>query len=257
VLDSAGYGTVTITQSVTITNPGGVEAGITVPSGQNGITITAPSTANITLRGLTLLGGGIGASGIVLNSGAGGSLNIINCVIKDFAASGVAMQPSAGSLTALISDTFALKNGGAGINIGPTLSGSVQFSIIQATATGNVNGIHLDASATSGSVSGVVSGSHADYNSTNGITATGKSGLFNIYVHIKDSYTTGNTGIGVSAVNTGTAVNFASGAGIVLDDVYSISNGTDVGNTGSSVFTFGNNVFGGTSGTPPTASTLR
>jgi hypothetical protein len=69
VLDSAGYGPVTITQSVTINNPGGVEAGITVPSGQNGITITAPSTANITLRGLTLLGGGVGASGIVLNSG--------------------------------------------------------------------------------------------------------------------------------------------------------------------------------------------
>jgi hypothetical protein len=118
------------------------------------------------------------------------------------------MQPSAGTLTALISDTYALKNGSAGINIGPTSSGSVQFSITQATATGNVNGIYLDASATSGRVSGVVSESHAHYNSTNGITATGRSGFFNIYVHINDSYTTGNTGIGVSAVNTGTAVGF-------------------------------------------------
>ena len=40
VLDSAGYGTVTITGSLTITNPGGVEAGITVTSG-NAITIAA------------------------------------------------------------------------------------------------------------------------------------------------------------------------------------------------------------------------
>src|SRR5262249_8467829 len=154
-------------------SPGGVEAGITATAGATAININATSPIDVTLRGLTLLGGGVGASGIVLDSGAGGSLNIINCVIKDFRGSGVAMQPSAGSLTALISDTYALKNGSAGINIGPTSSGSVQFSITQATATGNVNGIFLDASATSGRVSGVVSGSHADYNSSNGITATG------------------------------------------------------------------------------------
>src|SRR5580658_5850422 len=39
VLDSAGYGAVTITQSLTITNPGGVEAGVTAPSGGDAITI--------------------------------------------------------------------------------------------------------------------------------------------------------------------------------------------------------------------------
>src|SRR5262249_54412423 len=35
VLDSAGYGTVTINKSVTITNPGGVEAGVTTTSNQS------------------------------------------------------------------------------------------------------------------------------------------------------------------------------------------------------------------------------
>src|SRR5450755_3987210 len=43
VLDSAGYGAVTITKSLTITNPGGVEAGIIAPSGQNAVTINATS----------------------------------------------------------------------------------------------------------------------------------------------------------------------------------------------------------------------
>ena len=39
VLDSAGYGPVTITQSVTITAPPGVYAGITVPASTTGIVV--------------------------------------------------------------------------------------------------------------------------------------------------------------------------------------------------------------------------
>src|SRR5271169_5577772 len=39
-IDSAGFGPVTITQSVTITSPNGVEAGIVAASGGNAITIT-------------------------------------------------------------------------------------------------------------------------------------------------------------------------------------------------------------------------
>jgi hypothetical protein len=257
VLDSAGYGSATITQSIAIISPGGVEASITVPSGQNAITIAAPSKADITLRGLTLLGGGVGANGIALNSGAGGSLSIIGCVVNDFAGNGIAIQPSAGTLAVLISDTYTLHNGGAGVDIGPTSLASAEFSINQVTANGNGNGIYLDASASSGGVTGVVSGSHVDDNSNNGITAAGKPGFFNIYVHIKDSYTTRNAGSGISAQNTGTAVGFFSGAGILLNDVYSISNGIDVANSGSSIFTFGNNVFGSTSGGSPTGASLR
>jgi hypothetical protein len=257
VLDSAGYGPATITQSVTITNPTGVEAGITAPSGNNAITITAPSTASITLRGLTLLGGGAGANGIVLNSSAGGSLNIIGCFIKDFTANGIVVQPSAGTLTALISDTYTLNNGGSGINIAPTSSGMVNFAITQVTAKDNVNGFSLDASASNGKVSGVISGSHVDYNSSNGITASGKSGFFNVYVHVKDSYVTRNGNNGVSALNTGMAVAFFSGAGIVLNNVYAISNFVDVATgSGSSIFSFKNNVFGSTSGGLPTSATL-
>src|SRR5262249_32967093 len=161
------------------------EASITVPSGQNAITIAAPSKADITLRGLTLFGGGVGANGIALNSGAGGSLSIIGCVVKDFAGPGIAIQPSARTVAVLISDPYTLHNGGAGVDIGPTSLASVQFSINQITTNGNVNGIYLDASASSGRVTGVISGSHIDDNSNNGITAAGQSGFFNIYVHIK------------------------------------------------------------------------
>src|SRR5262249_23957897 len=53
VLDSAGYGVLTIAKSISITNPGGVEAGITALSSQSAITIAATTVADITLRGLT------------------------------------------------------------------------------------------------------------------------------------------------------------------------------------------------------------
>lgn len=54
-LDSAGYGSVTITQAVTIAVPPGVHAGITVTSG-HGIDIQAGANDVVVLRGLTLAG---------------------------------------------------------------------------------------------------------------------------------------------------------------------------------------------------------
>src|SRR5215510_9231375 len=76
VLDTAGYGAVTITQAVSIVNEEGVEAGISVTSG-DGITINAGPSDVVNLRGLTLtfVGASINASnGITFNTG--GALNI-------------------------------------------------------------------------------------------------------------------------------------------------------------------------------------
>jgi hypothetical protein len=253
ILSSAGYGSVNISQSVTISNPGGFEAAISVNSGQNGIVIGAPSTANVTLRGLTLIGGGTALNGIVANSV--GSLNIIGCIVKDFATSGIAIQPSAGTVTApllaLVADTYVFNNG-KGINVAPTSSGSVNITINQVTANDNGNGFYFDQTASStGRTNGVISGSHADYNSSNGITATATGG-FNVYVIVKDSYASSNKSFGISAANTGMAASSRSGAGIVLNDVYAIGNSIDVVNSQSSIFSLGNNFWGFTSGTVTT-----
>ena len=67
VLSSAGYGTVTINQAVSIINVGNF-AGVTVSSG-DGITINAGINDSVTLRGLTVDGSGSGSNGIVFNSG--------------------------------------------------------------------------------------------------------------------------------------------------------------------------------------------
>src|SRR5215467_2941533 len=53
VLDSAGYGPVTIGKAISITAPSGIYAGVSVFSG-DGITVNAGSSDVVVLRGLTV-----------------------------------------------------------------------------------------------------------------------------------------------------------------------------------------------------------
>jgi len=62
VLDSAGYGPVTIGQSVSLTTPAGVYAGVTATAG-DAVTVTIASTDRVILTGLTISGLG-GNNGI-------------------------------------------------------------------------------------------------------------------------------------------------------------------------------------------------
>jgi hypothetical protein len=87
VLDSAGYGPFSISQSVTVTAPQGVYAGVTVSSaGGDGIDVNASSASDfVTLKGLTVIGPGASTStgnGIAFNSGA--ALHIENCDVRGF-----------------------------------------------------------------------------------------------------------------------------------------------------------------------------
>jgi hypothetical protein len=158
VLDTAGYGTVTINKSISIINPGGVEAGISVPSGGTGILITAGSVA---LRGLTLEGAGVGQDGIKLTGGS--RLEIVNCVIRDFTHDGIYINPSSGTTTLSISNTIASDNGDNGIDIGPAAGSATVDGVISETLTNNnassgivvyaLNGVTLLAIAISGGTS--------------------------------------------------------------------------------------------------------
>lgn len=84
VLDSAGYGPMTITQSASIIAPAGVYAGISVFSG-DGITINGAG-AKVVLRNLTLTGLG-GANGITIAQAADVLIN--DCRIASFTGYGV------------------------------------------------------------------------------------------------------------------------------------------------------------------------
>jgi hypothetical protein len=225
-IDSAGFGPVTIAQSVTITSPNGVEAGIVAPSGGNAIAIDATSAATITLRGLTLEGDGIDAHGIFLTSTGGGTLNIINTVVKDFTNSGIDIQPAAATTTLTISNSVSLNNGNNGINIAPTAGAHVNFAIDQVTANNNsANGIVLNGN----NVTGTLTRSQANLNSQDGVVA-------NISVATIRNCGMGKNGnIGLAVTNG--AITVLSGSELTLNGTEDLS--TD---NASATDTFGDNV---------------
>ena len=134
VLDSGGYGAVTITQSVALIAPTGVYAGISVFPGADGVTI-ATAGVNVVLRGLSINGQG-GNNGI--NMTAGNSLTVENCVISNLSQNGILVNAAT---SVNITDTIVRRNGGSGI----TLLNGVKATITRAVVSGNVNnpGIYL------------------------------------------------------------------------------------------------------------------
>jgi hypothetical protein len=109
VQDSAGYGIVTITKSVSIIAPPGVYAGIRVFAGFDGVTVNAPF-ATVVLRGLSINGQG-GANGILFQQGR--RLRIENCVISNMGAQGIYHQ--ADNAEMIVLDTISRYNGDGGI----------------------------------------------------------------------------------------------------------------------------------------------
>src|SRR5215470_559148 len=56
ILDTAGYGPMTIDKAIKIVAPAGVYGGISVTAGGNGVTINAGDNDNVILRGLDIVG---------------------------------------------------------------------------------------------------------------------------------------------------------------------------------------------------------
>jgi hypothetical protein len=102
VLDPAGYGTINITKAISIQGHG--FSGISAPSG-TAITINAAASDKISLRGLLLDGVGSGNAGIVF--GAGASLDVQECLIRNFTIDGLDFIPSATSSLVVTNSIFA------------------------------------------------------------------------------------------------------------------------------------------------------
>ncbi len=152
VLDSAGYGTVTISQAVSIIAPPGVYAGVSVFSG-TGIVVNA-GTSNVTLSGLTLNGLG-GGTGIDFQSA--GILRLEQMTIRGFTGNGLGGALAAATTLIVRNSTF-VSNGFAGLIIG-TSAGVVTFDIEGSTFDGNTHG-----AAFTDNVAGTVSGSSFNKN---------------------------------------------------------------------------------------------
>ena len=107
VLDSAGYGPVTVTKSVSLIAPPGIYAGITVFSG-DGVTIATPGL-KVHLRGLAINGQG-GSNGINLT--AGSDLHVERCSVTGMVSQGLFTY---GGGAVVVDDSTFRENGGYGI----------------------------------------------------------------------------------------------------------------------------------------------
>jgi hypothetical protein len=234
VLDPADYGTVSITQSISIVNDGAGVASIEAGSG-NAITINAGPVDRVHLRGLTIEGLGSGANGILFS--IGGRLDIENCVIRNFASAGINISPGTTSSFS-VSNTIASNNGGFGI-----LGQTTNFGVV---------------------VKGVLS---KVITNTNGLTGIAAVGINNseTFVTIVDSEASNNVGFGIRAAGSGSGgdatvmvrnvvasynnVGLEAGNFGLLWVTHSAATGnrTGLSNSGGRVLTFGNNDIGGNS----------
>ena len=190
VLDSAGYGPVTVTTSVSIVSPAGIYAGISVPSGQDGVTVNAPGGA-VNLAGLTVNGQG-GNAGINVISAA--RVRIERCVIANMLGPGIGASPGAPIVE--IIDTSSTNNGNSGL----FAQGAGVVALNSRFHWNAGDGVNASAGANV-----VLRDVDASWNSTAGAAATATTGVTRLSVEGGTFSRNGVCGVGSTASGNGVA----------------------------------------------------
>jgi hypothetical protein len=199
-LDPAGYGPINIDRAITIEGQGW--SYIAPPASGIGITINAVS-GDVVIHGVSLNGVGVAGftTGIQFNSG--GSLNIQNCVIRNFSLNGIVfMSNTSGQL--FVSYTLVSNIGSDGISIGPTGAG---------TTTGVLDHVQIDNNANEGLFVGTstqtikltVTDSVSANNTNVGIYAQSLGGT-SVTIMVRNSTSANNGGDGLEAQGTGASI---------------------------------------------------
>jgi len=210
VLDSAGYGPVTISQSVSLIAPAGVYAGISVASG-NGVTIATAGVA-VTLNGLTINGIG-GANGILMTDGV--SLQVENCTVSGFNLNATAAINISAFAEVVISNTVVTKS-----NIGIALDGGVNAHISNVKAINNTAQGIVMGGTNNAPTFAIVSESIASHNGDYGFVVLGQNAfaqgglgacsICSRTMTVVNSSSSGNSGSGMGAVGTGAMMSVSS-----------------------------------------------
>jgi len=142
VLDSAGYGPVVITKSVSIISPPGIYAGVSVTvAGTEGVTINTAGI-NVTLKGLTINGQAANTTGIHFTQGT--RLEIDGCTVGNMTQQGILVD---GPGTVSIVDSTVVGNGGIGIQVAAAAAVTIAESVVQSNGSTGIS-IEKGASAT-------------------------------------------------------------------------------------------------------------
>jgi hypothetical protein len=199
VLDPANYGSLTITGPVSIEGHGW--ASIAPPSNGNAITINANPGDKINIIGVVLDGTAVSnTNGIVFNSG--GSLTVRDSVVRNFTFDGIDFFPTA-SGTFSISNTLVSDNGGNGIGVTSTGSGTTNGILNHVEIEHNFNGISVQ--STTQTVNVTISDSVSANNTFAGIGALSDNGMM-VSVMVRNSTSANNGTDGLLAQGTGATI---------------------------------------------------
>ena len=236
-LDPGGFGTVTITKSITIDGTHGSGFGSILNSGTVGVNVNdsnsgAPMTKIVRLKSLSIQGAGTGTNGINYTSGR--ALFVEDCVIQN-QRGGVAGSQGNGIIVNLtadgghlyVRDTIITNCLNDGVRV-TTSSGNLKVTVDNLRSDRNVNGYH--------SVTGVVSiiaNSRFDDNTSDGVTI--EAGVNGGVALIRNCTMSDNGNDGLQA---------GPGASSVRVDGSTMVHNQNAGVnlTGGTVFTFGDNI---------------
>jgi hypothetical protein len=234
-LDSAGFGGVTITKSITIdchTEHGGVLA-----LNFNGVIVNGVG-AEVTLRGLYIQGAG-GTSGNGIRIIAASQVNIDDCVMENFAGttagngSGISIGTSAANTRIYVTDSHVINNNNFGIHSNPTAGNVVLFVDGSQISNGGSTGIQLRQLTTAFINNTQITGNAAGA----GIALE----LTSVTAHVSNSFIANNN-FGIFSGNGGTPTTRIYGNVIT-------GNATDgLSIVGGTITSYGNNAIRGNNG---------
>ena len=252
-LDPGGFGSVTITKSITLDCSGGEggAAGGILNSGVTGVIINDPNgattpTIKVYLRNINIDGAGttVGTYGVRFLSGK--SLTMQNVSINNQGTGGVpavSFEPSAASIGALLmmTDVDIITAQGPGVDIKPNSNVAVTAVLNRVTISDTQAGVQAEDGSTV-----TISNSNISGNTGRGVSALSNSGTVAALVNILHTTIASNANFGVAA---------GSNTTVKLSDV-SIFNNTAGGiKAQGTVLSFKNNSLGpdaGNNGLPTT-----
>jgi len=188
------------------------------------------------------------ANGIVFNALSGGSLTVINCVVKDFVydatnqttGNGILMQLLNGDFNVVITNTILSNNGSTGFNYLPPSGStpSLNAAIDHVVATANATGIAVNGVAINNVTSFTISNSIA---SNNGAVGVYLFGGHDTIVSIDNVNASSNqTGIDFA----GGTIGYISRSVVTANSNYGVNNQTFAAG-GGNVYSYKNNQING------------
>ncbi|MBO9622415.1 MAG: hypothetical protein J7500_06865 [Sphingomonas sp.] len=209
-LDPGGFGTVTVTKSITI-DCTGTMGSILNSGGINGVVVNdsatgTPGTINVVLRGISINGAGTtpGLNGVRLVSGK--SLVLEDVFIMNQSGRAVSVNPSTTTRTTIHNTTMT--NTGGGVLVQPTGTATAAVDIQQSVITaGASEALRVDTSSTTGAAGlrVVVNDTVLSENPGSAVIVNSPAGTPTALVLISGSNVTNNGGNGLTAQGSANA----------------------------------------------------